>query len=151
MKSKSSPFNSLVFALAIVLLTLPSLSAQLTGSKEPLEFESLEQEMRFTALTLELRCTVCQNQNLADSDAPLAQDLRRRIHTMMMEGKTDAEIKTFLVERYGDFVLYRPPMQGNTLMLWTLPGLLLLAGLIGIFFIVRKRARLPETPAGTEL
>ena len=143
MKPRNPLFPVLAAILVILALALPlgsPLYAQLEGSKEPLAFESLEQEMRFTELTMELRCTVCQNQNLADSDAPLAQDLRRRIHDMMLEGKSDQEIKEFLVERYGDFVLYRPPFQGNTLALWLVPVVLLLAGTIGVIIAVRKRS-----------
>ena len=104
--------------------------------------------MRFTALTMELRCTVCQNQNLADSDAPLAQDLRRRIHEMMLEGKNDDEIKMFLVERYGDFVLYRPPFQGNTLALWLIPLVLLGVGAIAVAIAVRNRSQSPAQSQG---
>jgi cytochrome c-type biogenesis protein CcmH len=94
----------------------------------PLNFATAEQEQRFQDLTEELRCLVCQNQTLADSDAPLAQDLRQEIHDMLMDGQSDDEIRTFLVERYGDFVLYRPAMKGNTLLLWLAPVLLLLLG-----------------------
>lgn len=112
------------------------------GDKEPLVFTDLEQEMRFTQLTLELRCLVCQNQNLADSDAPLAQDLRKEIYDMLQAGKSDDEIKTFMVERYGDFVLYRPPVQGNTLALWVMPVVTLLIGAMGVFIAVRRRNRL---------
>lgn len=133
----------LLISASLVLLTFPPLFAQLEVSKEPLEFESLEQEMRFTALTMELRCTVCQNQNLADSDAPLAQDLRRRIHDMMLEGMSDEEIKSFLVERYGDFVLYRPPFQGNTMALWLIPVVLLGVGALGVLIAVRRRRLAP--------
>ena len=106
---------------------------------EPLVFSSQEEEKRYNELTLELRCLVCQNQNLADSDAPLAQDLRQEIYDMMQAGQSNDQIKTFMVDRYGDFVLYRPPMQGNTLALWTIPGILLLIGAIAVFFIVRNR------------
>ena len=98
--------------------------------------------MRFNQLTLELRCLVCQNQNLADSDAPLAQDLRKEIYDMLQAGKNDEEIKSFMVERYGDFVLYRPPVQGNTLALWVMPGVILLIGAIGVFVVIRRRNRL---------
>jgi cytochrome c-type biogenesis protein CcmH len=122
--------------LAILLLASLPLAAQ-----EPLGFDDPAQEARYKALTEELRCTVCQNQNLADSDAPLAQDLRREIHKMMTAGRSDAEIKTFLVERYGDFVLYRPPMQGNTLALWAIPGVLLFGGAVVVLFVVRGRNR----------
>ena len=110
-------------------------------SQEPLVFDSPEQEKRYKALTLELRCAVCQNQNLADSDAPLAQDLRQEIFDMMQAGRSDEEIKTFMVERYGDFVLYRPPMQGNTLGLWIIPIALLGLGAVVVAFTVRTRNR----------
>ena len=87
------------------------------AAKEPLIFMNPEQEARYNELTLELRCLVCQNQNLADSDAPLAQDLRKEIYDMMQAGRSNEEIKTFMVDRYGDFVLLRPPWQPNTYML----------------------------------
>jgi len=120
----------------VMLVAGSSLAAQ-----EPLIFDDPSQEARYKDLTEELRCTVCQNQNLADSDAPLAQDLREEIHKMMTAGRSDAEIKTFLVERYGDFVLYRPPMQGNTLALWVIPIALLLGGAVVVAFVVRGRNR----------
>jgi len=120
----------------LLLLLAASLLAQ-----EPLQFENAAQEARYNDLTLELRCLVCQNQNLADSDAPLAQDLRQEIYEMMIAGQTDEQIKSFMVDRYGDFVLYRPPMQGNTLALWVLPGVLLVFGAIVVFFTVRNRNR----------
>jgi cytochrome c-type biogenesis protein CcmH len=110
-------------------------------AQEPLMFDDTAQEERYNALTLELRCTVCQNQSLADSDAPLAQDLRAEIYEMMMAGRSDDEIKTFMIERYGDFVLYRPPMQGNTIALWVLPLVLLFFGALVVFFTVRNRNR----------
>jgi cytochrome c-type biogenesis protein CcmH len=110
-------------------------------AQEPLVFEDAAQEQRYNDLTLELRCLVCQNQNLADSDAPLAQDLRQEIYDMMMAGQTDEQIKVFMVERYGDFVLYRPPVQGNTLALWALPIVLLFGGAVVVFFTVRNRNR----------
>ena len=121
-------------AALVFLLLAFQVSAQ-----EPLVFSSQEQEKRYNDLTVELRCLVCQNQNLADSDAPLAQDLRQEIYAMMQAGQSNDQIKTFMVERYGDFVLYRPPMQGNTLALWTIPGVLLFIGAIVVFFTVRNR------------
>jgi len=113
------------------------------GSAEPLLFSSEELEQRYLELTQELRCLVCQNQNLADSDAPLAQDLRQEIHTMLESGQSNSQIKSFLVDRYGDFVLYRPPVGGNTLMLWLVPLLLLIAGAGVVFAVVRRYNRLP--------
>jgi len=111
-------------------------------AKEPLIFMNPEQEARYNELTLELRCLVCQNQNLADSDAPLAQDLRKEIYDMMQAGQSNEEIKTFLVDRYGDFVLYKPPVKGNTLALWLAPVILLLAGGLVVVLTVRKRTRM---------
>ena len=115
------------------------LAGALQAQQEPLVFESAEQEARFNDLTMELRCLVCQNQNLADSDAPLAHDLREEIHGMLTAGKNDEEIKTFMVERYGDFVLYSPPVQSNTVALWAVPAGLLLLGSIAVFVVVRRQ------------
>jgi len=124
-----------VFAVILVLL------ASVALAQEPLVFDNPEQETRYIKLTTELRCMVCQNQNLADSDAPLAQDLRKEIHDMMLAGQNNDQIITFLVDRYGDFVLYRPAMKGNTLALWLIPGVLLGIGGITVFFTVRNRNR----------
>lgn len=130
--------------LSVLLCWATAGTAQIEVNQEPLVFENAEQEARFNQLTLELRCLVCQNQNLADSDAPLAHDLREEIHGMMMAGKDDDEIKTFLVERYGDFVLYKPPVKGNTLLLWVAPIALLLIGAIVVGVVVRRQAQLPS-------
>ena len=125
-----------------VILAAALLAVVLTAqAADPLVFDDPEQEARYNKLTLELRCMVCQNQNLADSDAPLAQDLRKEIYDMMMAGQSDDQIKTFLVERYGDFVLYRPAMKGNTLALWLIPLVLLAGGAVVVFFTVRNRNR----------
>ena len=124
-----------IFAVVLTML------ASVVLAQEPLVFESPEQEARYIELTTELRCLVCQNQNLADSDAPLAQDLRKEIHGMMLAGQNNDQITTFLVDRYGDFVLYRPAMKGNTLALWLIPGVLLGIGAIAVFFTVRSRNR----------
>jgi cytochrome c-type biogenesis protein CcmH len=123
--------------IAVILVLLASAAL----AQEPLVFDNPEQEARYIKLTTELRCMVCQNQNLADSDAPLAQDLRKEIHDMMQAGQSNDQIITFLVDRYGDFVLYRPAMKGNTLALWLIPGVLLGIGGITIFFTVRGRNR----------
>ena len=108
-------------------------------AQEPLVFDDPEMEARYNQLTLELRCLVCQNQNLADSDAELAHDLREEIYGMMSAGQSNEQIKTFLVDRYGDFVLYRPAMSGNTMALWLMPGILLFIGAIALIFTIRKR------------
>jgi cytochrome c-type biogenesis protein CcmH len=117
-------------------------SAQQAPVQEPMVFATHEQEQRFKKLTEELRCLVCQNQNLADSDALLAHDLKSEVHEMLLAGRTDEQIKQFMVERYGDFVLYRPPVQKNTYVLWLGPLLLLLGGAWILHINIKKRAQL---------
>lgn len=129
----SSRFRILL-AIILLLLTVPAFA-----SGEPLIFKDLEQETRYLKLTTQLRCLVCQNQNLADSDAPLAQDLRQEIYEMMQSGSTDDEIKQFLIDRYGDFVLYMPPVKSNTLVLWLMPAILLFGGALVLVVVIRKR------------
>lgn len=97
-------------------------------------------DKRTAALAEELRCLVCQNQTLADSNAPLAEDLRREVRTLAVAGKSDDEIRAFLVARYGDFVLYRPPVKGITLLLWGGPIALLLIGLTVLVRYLKRRA-----------
>ena len=97
-------------------------------------------EKRLQALSEELRCLVCQNQTIADSNAELAQDLRREVRGMIKDGKSDQQIIDFMVTRYGDFVLYRPPVKGITLLLWGGPVALLILGLIMLVRYQRRRA-----------
>ena len=106
---------------------------------EPLPFRSDLEERRFRSLTNELRCTVCQNESLAESTAPLARDLRMEVFGMLQDNRSDMEIRQFMVDRYGDFVLYRPPLAGHTVLLWAGPLLLLLGGLIGAVIVIKKR------------
>mgnify|MGYP006267832361 FL=1 len=100
-------------------------------------------EARYRELIKEIRCLVCQNQSIADSQADLATDLKREVREMIDAGKTDAEILDFLTERYGDFVLYRPPVKENTLLLWLGPGLLVLVGAVVFFRVLKSRAAMP--------
>lgn len=95
---------------------------------DPLPFANDAEEQRFQHLASELRCLVCQNQNIADSDAGLAKDLRKEVFEMMRAGQSDDEIKRFLTDRYGDFVLYRPPFKSTTLVLWIGPIVILVIG-----------------------
>src|SRR5690606_11290117 len=99
------------------------------------------QLQRYQALTMELRCLVCQNQSIADSNAELAQDMRKLVHEQIMQGRSDAQIKDYLIARYGDFVLYRPPVKASTWLLWFGPFGLLLMGLATVVVISRRRAR----------
>jgi cytochrome c-type biogenesis protein CcmH len=106
-------------------------------------------EARARAIGKELRCLVCQNQSIDDSDAPLAKDLRRIVRERLVAGDTDAEIERYLVERYGDFVLLRPPMKPATWLLWLGPFLVLAAGAGLVLTVLRRRANEPAEP--TEL
>ena len=128
----------------IVILFFTISLSLFAWAQEPLVFESQEQQDRFDKLTKELRCLVCQNQNLADSDAQLAHDLRREVHELLLTGRNDDEIKQFLVDRYGDFVLYRPPVQTNTYLLWLAPLILLLVGAWILRASISKRSALLE-------
>lgn len=102
-----------------------------------------EQDARYHALIQELRCLVCQNQSIAESNAPLAADLRDQVSAQIAAGKSDDEILDYLTARYGDFVRYRPPLNAHTILLWFSPGLLLIAGLLIAWRIARRRASAP--------
>ncbi len=104
-------------------------------------------EARLKALAEELRCLVCQNQTIADSNAPLALDLRNQIRGQIAEGRSDTQIRDYMVDRYGDFVLYRPPFKASTAILWIGPFALLALGLGIAIVIARRRARAPEARA----
>ncbi|MGD9264307.1 MAG: cytochrome c-type biogenesis protein CcmH [Lysobacterales bacterium] len=138
----------IIIAIMTCVISLSAL-AQTQQVQEPLVFESQEQQDRFDKLTKELRCLVCQNQNLADSDAQLAHDLRAEVHELLLSGRTDDEIKQFLVDRYGDFVLYRPPMQQNTYLLWIAPLILLLIGAWILRASISKRTEMLEASDST--
>src|SRR5882724_12374925 len=108
---------------------------------DPLPFKDRAQEVRFQQLTKQLRCLVCQNQDLADSDAELARDLRKQVFDMMQSGKSDAQIKEYLVARYNDFVLYDPPLKPGTWLLWFSPFVLVIGGALVVAHVVRRRTR----------
>lgn len=103
-------------------------------------------EQRLVAISSELRCLVCQNESIAGSNAELANDLRREIRTMIRDGKSDAEIMDFMVSRYGDFVRYRPPLKGSTLLLWFGPVLLFVIALVAMVRYLRRRTAVPTPP-----
>ena len=108
-------------------------------------------EQRLIAISEEMRCLVCQNESLAGSRSDLANDLRREIRILINEGKTDEQIRSFMVERYGDFVLYRPPVKPITWLLWIGPFVILLAGIIGLMVYLRRRNQsIPSTTLSAE-
>jgi len=98
-------------------------------------------EARMQAIAVELRCLVCQNQTIADSHADLAVDLRNQVREMLRQGKTDREIIDYMTARYGDFVLYRPPVKGTTMLLWFGPAVLLVGGVGILWLVLRRRSR----------
>jgi cytochrome c-type biogenesis protein CcmH len=116
---------------------------------EAYEFKSPQMETEYNQLIGELRCLVCQNQNLTSSNADLAKDLRRKTHGLLMDGNTPDQVLDYMVARYGDFVLYRPPFQSNTLLLWLGPFALLLLVVVVVFMKIRKKQVLvaPEQDA----
>lgn len=116
---------------------------------DPYEFDREADRKRYQQFIAELRCPKCQNQNLAGSDAPIAQDLRQQLYLLIRDGKSDREITDFMVARYGEFVLYRPPLDARTALLWALPALMLLIGIIVIALIVRRHRR--AAPENREL
>ncbi|HYM88062.1 MAG TPA: cytochrome c-type biogenesis protein [Nitrospiraceae bacterium] len=124
--------------LLVIILLIPGLAA--AEEARPLADNPLV-EARLKTLAVELRCLVCQNQTLADSHAPLAEDLRREVREMIAKDMSDKEIIDFLVQRYGDFVLYRPPWKASTALLWLGPFLLLIAGATGLVFALRRRQK----------
>lgn len=130
--------------LALIVLLLPGLAW--AGEAKPLAEDPVA-EARLKHLAVELRCLVCQNQTLADSNAPLAEDLRREVREMIAKSMSDQEIIDFLVQRYGDFVLYRPPLKATTTFLWLGPFLLLVVGGTTLAVALRRRAKKLTDPA----
>ncbi|WP_068830709.1 cytochrome c-type biogenesis protein [Pseudomonas sp. BMS12] len=115
------------------------------------EFRDEVERERFRSLTEELRCPKCQNQNIADSNAPIATDLRREIFRMLEEGRSDKEVVDFLVMRYGDFVMYKPPLDSRTWLLWYGPFGLLGLGAIVLCVLVLRRRKVENAPANAAL
>ena len=122
--------------LLSILIVFSSLSFAADNAADP------NIELRLKRLSTELRCLVCQNSTLADSDAPLAKDLRNEIRKLMEKGKTDEEVVAYLVARYGDFVTFRPPVNASTALLWFGPFIMLILGAITLVVVMKKRSAL---------
>lgn len=131
-----------IYLLMIVCLMSNNIWAAGVDARK---FENPEQEEIYNTLVSQLRCLVCQNQTIADSNAALAKDLRRQVFEMIQQGKTEQEIKTYMLTRYGDFVLYKPPFKLKTGLLWLGPAVFLLIGLIVIFLYSQRRKKLEIT------
>jgi len=142
--------------MAKFFLTLCLLATALTGHarEAPLAAQDPALEARMVQIASELRCLVCQNQTIADSHAALAVDLRNQVLEQLKQGRTDSQIIDYMTARYGDFVLYRPPLKAVTYVLWFGPGVLLLASLAILFVVLRRRSRMapeafdPDEPDG---
>jgi len=138
-----SYLNRVNFKL-IALICVMMFSTSTWAGIEVKSFDDQKQQKIYDRLTYELRCLVCQNENIASSNADLAKDLRDEVYVMLVEkGMSEQEIKDFVVERYGDFVLYRPPVKKSTWLLWGGPFIMLLIGLIVMFFIIRANRKPP--------
>jgi cytochrome c-type biogenesis protein CcmH len=141
---------TLLAATSSLLLCTAFASAQPAKPEAPPQFTNVAEEKRFHALVSELRCVMCQNQSLADSNAQIARDLRNEVLELMRRGKSDAQIKEFLVARYGEFVLYRPQVESKTWLLWFGPALVLLAGGLIVVGLVRRRSAVATSTANDD-
>ncbi|MBU5616434.1 cytochrome c-type biogenesis protein CcmH [Psychrobacter sp. TAE2020] len=127
----------LALGLAAVLATIMSMTAN--AAIDVYDFDSIQQEAQYRGLIEELRCPKCQNQNLAGSDAPIAQDLKQKTYDLIKEGRSDGEIRNYMQERYGDFISYKPPVRPSTWILWFFPPLLLILLIAGWFWQTKRR------------
>jgi len=137
--------KKLLILMAFLTLAVPAFSAE---PDELLADPVLE--ARAKEIDAQLRCVVCQSQSIAESNAPLAKDLRLLVRERLVAGDTNKEVIAYVVERYGDYVLLKPPVQGNTLFLWAFPALALAAGGAGAFFFLRRAKPVPATPISEE-
>ena len=141
------------FLLALAALVL---AAAAHAADAPLTAAEPELEKQMLRISAELRCLVCQNQTIADSNADLAVDLRNQVRDMLRQGQSEQQIIDYMTARYGDFVLYRPPVKGTTFLLWFGPMVLMVAGLVTLVLVLRRRSRLgaehfdPEEPEDVE-
>ena len=134
---KVTAFDRCVLAILLACLSLNAFA----GAIDVYDFKTDSEHKRFQQLSYELRCPKCQNQNLSDSNSQIANDLKNEVARLIREGNTDREIKAFMVDRYGDFVLYNPPVQKNTMVLWWGPTVMLGLGLIVFIILIYQRSR----------
>ena len=144
-------FGALLLAWALVFCSAQSLAQAPAPLDDHGQLQNPLLQSRFERITKELRCLVCQNESIADSNADLANDLRRQVREMLVAGKSDADIFKFMTDRYGEFVRFNPPLNAKTLLIWGAPFVMVLVGAGIIFRIARQRARMPldDEPAGS--
>ena len=145
------PFKSITKNLAslIIACLFGVLSIHAYAAIDVYDFDSVQQEAQYRGLIEELRCPKCQNQNLAGSDAPIAQDLKQKTYDMIKEGRSDGEIRAYMQERYGDFITYKPPVRPSTWILWFFPPLLLITLIVGWFWQSKRSQRIARGQSGT--
>ena len=135
--------NALASLLIACLFSVTSFAAI-----DVYDFDSVQQEAQYRGLIEELRCPKCQNQNLAGSDAPIAQDLKQKTYDLIKDGRSDGEIRAYMQERYGDFISYKPPVRPSTWILWFFPPLLLIVLLVGWFWHSKRRQLIASGGSG---
>ncbi len=140
------------FTKLLIMLAAVCLSPLAGAIDTQVAFEDPVLQARYEKLSHELRCPMCQNNTIADSPVGISADLRRELHEQIAAGKTDDEILGFMTARYGDFILYNPPLKAKTWLLWAAPGLLLIVGLAsaGVVIMRRSRAVIPDDSADSE-
>jgi len=131
------------YAIIVVLASMLMVSTA-AFAVDPTQMPSPELQKRYLSLTHELRCMQCQNEAIADSPVSLAADLRRQVKEMLIAGKTDDDVRNYMVARYGDFILFRPRVSSRTIWLWSAPGILLLFGAAVAVRVTKQRAKLLE-------
>ncbi len=146
----SANIKAIIIQLASLIIAC-LLSATSYAAIEVYDFDSTQQEAQYRGLIEELRCPKCQNQNLAGSDAPIAQDLKQKTYDMVKDGRSDSEIRAYMQERYGDFISYKPPVRPSTWILWFFPPLLLIVLLIGWFWQSKRRQLVASGESGTKV
>lgn len=140
-----------VVSKVVVIITACLLSITVYAAIDVYDFDSVQQEAQYRGLIEELRCPKCQNQNLAGSDAPIAQDLKQKTYDLVKDGRSDGEIRVYMQERYGDFISYKPPVRPSTWILWFFPPLLLIFLLVGWFWQSRRRQIVARGQSGVTI
>ena len=135
-------------ASLIIACLFSMLSINAYAAIDVYDFDSVQQEAQYRGLIEELRCPKCQNQNLAGSDAPIAQDLKQKTYDLIKDGRSDGEIRAYMQERYGDFITYKPPVRPSTWILWFFPPLLLISLIVGWFWQSRRHQRVARGQSG---
>ena len=134
--------------IRLMLIVLAFFSVSVVAVEDNYGFDDPEERVLFLKLTEELRCPMCQNQNIADSDAMIAHDMRRKVYTLLKQGKSEDEIIAYMKDRYGDFVYYKPPVTVATVWLWALPVIFII---VVLFLVMRRPARAPAQDTEAKL